>query len=219
MLQLIQLFRNNVGFLCFRYTTVLWVALLVSPSEIALPQQWNEISTFAYTHGEAITQTHTPRKSSEERVSKSQTCIMRMAGIFCSVLSREKMLSLLLTTTTCDREGKRWTMWYCLALTGFNSWSCWGFKVKPFPAGFTECDPSFVWLSVCLSAFLSAPSQQAGSWRGTQSASWSFPLQSESCSGRLSPDGHPPNLSASYRKRCIVAVRTYFCTRKQNKQT
>lgn len=47
---------------------------------------------------------HTPRKSSEESVSKSQTCRMRMAGSFCSVLSREKILSLFFTTTTCERQ-------------------------------------------------------------------------------------------------------------------
>lgn len=41
------------------------------------------------------------------------------------------------------------------------------------------------------------PSLQACSWRGTRSASWSFLLQSESCSGRLSPGGRPPNLSAN----------------------
>lgn len=49
---------------------------------------------------------HTPRKSSEDSVSKSQTCRMRMAGSFCSVLSRDKMLSLFLTTTTWERKRK-----------------------------------------------------------------------------------------------------------------
>lgn len=45
---------------------------------------------------------HIPRKSSDDSVSKSQTWRLRIAGSFCSVLSREKIFSLLLTTITWD---------------------------------------------------------------------------------------------------------------------
>jgi len=55
-----------------------------------------------------------PRKSSEESVSKSQTCRIRIAGSFCSVLSREKILSLFLTTTTCERK----TSWLHHSVSG-----------------------------------------------------------------------------------------------------
>lgn len=58
--------------------------------------------THLCTHGAVVT--HLPRKSSEESVSKSHTCRMRMAGSFCSVLSREKICSLFFTTTTCERR-------------------------------------------------------------------------------------------------------------------
>lgn len=69
---------------------------------------------------EKLSDTHTPRKSSEESVSKSQTCRVRMAGSFCSVLSREKILSLFLTTTTCERQREGIVL---LFLHRFNSWS------------------------------------------------------------------------------------------------
>lgn len=88
-------------------------------------------------------QLHTPRKSSEESVSKSQTCRQRMAGSFCSVLSREKILSLFLTTTNWERERR-----------GKNN-MCWqgdiveqlellGIPCLIISARFTRCDPASV---------------------------------------------------------------------------
>lgn len=57
---------------------------------------------------------HTPRKSSDDSVSKSHTCRLKMAGSFCSVLSKEKMFSLLLTTMTWDVELDKSELFYTI---------------------------------------------------------------------------------------------------------